>query len=567
MPAPPAAGRRRGPQARAQVDDERLVALDVDDEAGGVAAVAAVPITRARARPPHAVERDVHPLRRYPPRRSTFCAHGARRRCQRPGVRLPRRRARRRAPRPLPARLPRHGPHLAPPPARAGRRRLPRRGAVPAGLRPDVAGRRRALPGGRPGAATPTPCTRRSAAAATPSSIGHDWGALATYGAAAHQPERWRRVVTAAVPPTASIGMSLLTYAQLQKSWYMFFFQSPLAETALPLDDYAFIDGLWPDWSPGYDAAWDVARVKESIGDPERILAAIGYYRAMFDPSSRCPSSPTSRRRRCCRRRSPPCTCTAATTVHAAVAPSASPLDFLAEGSEVEVVDDAGHFLHLEQPDVVNRRILDFLDRLTRRLSGSRRTGSSGRRTTGRSPRPPGRPPPARPALGRRASRRPPASALRPHGPRAQGVEQPPPALAVRALEGALRRADGLGRQGSAPAAGALTTPGALAAPAGSARSRARGRAHGGAEVEHGLVARPRPPGGTSRSARAVAARTAERRARHGAGQHPHAVGVDGGHVVAEGEGEHGPGRVGPDARQRPQGRVVVGTARRGRPP
>ena len=26
------------------------------------------------------------------------------------------------------------------------------------------------------------------------------------------------------------------------------------------------------DWSPGYDGAWDVARVKESIGDPERIV-------------------------------------------------------------------------------------------------------------------------------------------------------------------------------------------------------------------------------------------------------------------------------------------------------
>jgi pimeloyl-ACP methyl ester carboxylesterase len=38
-----------------------------------------------------------------------------------------------------------------------------------------------------------------------------------------------------------------------------------------------------------------------------------------------------------------------------------SPLDFMAEGSEIEVVDDAGHFLHLERPDVVNRRIVDFV--------------------------------------------------------------------------------------------------------------------------------------------------------------------------------------------------------------
>ncbi len=32
-----------------------------------------------------------------------------------------------------------------------------------------------------------------------------------------------------------------------------------------------------------------------------------------------------------------------------------------AEGSRVEIVADAGHFLQLEQPAVVNRLILDFL--------------------------------------------------------------------------------------------------------------------------------------------------------------------------------------------------------------
>jgi pimeloyl-ACP methyl ester carboxylesterase len=38
-----------------------------------------------------------------------------------------------------------------------------------------------------------------------------------------------------------------------------------------------------------------------------------------------------------------------------------SPLDFLAEGSEMEIVDGTGHFLHVEQPELVNRRILKFL--------------------------------------------------------------------------------------------------------------------------------------------------------------------------------------------------------------
>jgi pimeloyl-ACP methyl ester carboxylesterase len=191
--------------------------------------------------------------------------------------------------------------------------------------------------------------------------IGHDWGALATYGAVAHQPDRWRRAVTAAVPPTASIGMSLFTYAQLQKSWYMFFFLSPTAEIALPLDDYTFIDHLWRDWSPGYDGTWDAARVKESIGDPEHIVAAIGYYRAMWDPALQAPElgdeqaaalMPTPKPTLYLHGRDDNCML---------LSSIGSPLDFLAEGSELEIVDDTGHFLHVEQPEVVNRRIVRFL--------------------------------------------------------------------------------------------------------------------------------------------------------------------------------------------------------------
>ena len=191
--------------------------------------------------------------------------------------------------------------------------------------------------------------------------IGHDWGALTTYAAVAHQPDRWRRAVTAAVPPTAAIGMSLFTYAQLQRSWYMFFFLSPMAEIALPLDDYAFIDGLWADWSPGYEASFDVARVKESIGNPEHMAAAIGYYRAMLDPGPADPEladeqnaawAPTPKPTLYLHGRDDGCML---------LSSIGNPLDFMAEGSQVVVIEDAGHFMHVEQPDVVNRHIVEFL--------------------------------------------------------------------------------------------------------------------------------------------------------------------------------------------------------------
>jgi pimeloyl-ACP methyl ester carboxylesterase len=191
--------------------------------------------------------------------------------------------------------------------------------------------------------------------------LGHDWGALAAYGAAAHQPDRWRRLVTAAVAPPAAMAAGLLTYDQLRRSWYIYFFQSPLAEHAVGADGHAFIDRLWADWSPAYDGAEDAARVKESIGDAAHLGAALGYYRALFagppdDPetaaalaaSSSVPPQPTLY----LHGRDDGCM---------GIDAMGPVTDFLAPGSRMVVVDGAGHFAHLEQPDLVGDTVVAFL--------------------------------------------------------------------------------------------------------------------------------------------------------------------------------------------------------------
>lgn len=114
--------------------------------------------------------------------------------------------------------------------------------------------------------------------------IGHDWGAFATYGAANAAPQRWRRVVALSVPPISVMTTAFFDYEQLKRSFYIFVFQTPLAEAAL---NRAFVEGLWRDWSPddGRDRSQDVDRVMECLAAPENVSAAIGYYRAMLDPS------------------------------------------------------------------------------------------------------------------------------------------------------------------------------------------------------------------------------------------------------------------------------------------
>jgi pimeloyl-ACP methyl ester carboxylesterase len=191
--------------------------------------------------------------------------------------------------------------------------------------------------------------------------IGHDWGATAAYSAAAHEPKRWRRVVTMAVPPISAVASTFFDYDQLKRSFYVFVFQTPLAETAVSLDGHRFIDRLWADWSPGYDASFDVSKVKESIGEPSNLEAAIGYYRAMFDPSLHDPRYADAQ----AASSSPPPQPTL--YLHGgndgcfAVEGVGDVLPYLSEGSVQETIPAAGHFLHLEQPEMVNERVLRFI--------------------------------------------------------------------------------------------------------------------------------------------------------------------------------------------------------------
>src|SRR5437763_9027559 len=71
--------------------------------------------------------------------------------------------------------------------------------------------------------------------------IGHDWGAEAAYGAAAHAPDRWRRLVTLAVPPAALDEVLFSDYEQLKRFFYLFMFRdlAGYAETAVARDDLA----------------------------------------------------------------------------------------------------------------------------------------------------------------------------------------------------------------------------------------------------------------------------------------------------------------------------------------
>lgn len=191
--------------------------------------------------------------------------------------------------------------------------------------------------------------------------IGHDWGAITTYGAAAIAPERWRRAVTLAVPPMPVAAASFFDYGQLKRSFYVFLFQTALAEGVVAMNDLDFIARLWADWSPGYDGAEDVARVKDALRAPENLASAIGYYRAMLSntnhlerysaeqaASSSVPPQPTLYLHG-----------STDGALGADVVRTAG--DLFTGDSRFVLVEGVGHFLHLEKPDEVNALILDWV--------------------------------------------------------------------------------------------------------------------------------------------------------------------------------------------------------------
>ncbi len=112
--------------------------------------------------------------------------------------------------------------------------------------------------------------------------VGHDWGAVIAYAAAALRPDRVRAIVTVSVPHLRRFLLRP-SRAQLAASHYIFKFQLPVwPERRIREDDFAWLVNLARSWSPGWipDDSYLVP-MKANYAEPERLKAALGYYRAL----------------------------------------------------------------------------------------------------------------------------------------------------------------------------------------------------------------------------------------------------------------------------------------------
>lgn len=190
--------------------------------------------------------------------------------------------------------------------------------------------------------------------------VGHDWGAITAHALGAHERSPYARIVALAVPPLRAMDQRSprLLARQARHSWYIAFHQVPVLPERL-LDRE--VRRLWRDWSPGYDAREDLPLVLEALRHPANRSAAVGYYRALRPPWRVPPAYADFTRTWDGVPRVP--TLYLHGTDDGCLEPAFA--DGLAArlppGSRVETVADAGHFLQVEQPAVVNRLVEDFL--------------------------------------------------------------------------------------------------------------------------------------------------------------------------------------------------------------
>jgi pimeloyl-ACP methyl ester carboxylesterase len=186
--------------------------------------------------------------------------------------------------------------------------------------------------------------------------VGHDWGGVLAWKLAISRPERVDRLIVLNAPHPAAFRRELRRAEQLRRSWYVFFFQLPwLPEWTIRAGNFALLEKVFRNdpVHPGAYTPEDVERYKRALGKPGALTAALNWYRAamrfpgLASHDTRPVAAPTlliwGERDRALGLR-------------------------LTEGLQrwvprlrVERLPDASHWVQNDDPESVNRLMLEFL--------------------------------------------------------------------------------------------------------------------------------------------------------------------------------------------------------------
>lgn len=124
--------------------------------------------------------------------------------------------------------------------------------------------------------------------------VGHDWGASVSWWTALKYPERIKRLVIMNVPHPKVMNRNMLTNPkQMQRSWYIFFFQLPNAPEKLGSDN----NFEWPvsvlagSSRPGTFKPEELEEYRKAFAQPGAFSSMVNWYRATLQCRNEPPAS------------------------------------------------------------------------------------------------------------------------------------------------------------------------------------------------------------------------------------------------------------------------------------
>lgn len=181
--------------------------------------------------------------------------------------------------------------------------------------------------------------------------IGHDWGGAVAWFMAATRPEYVEKLVTINIPHPRAMKEVILRYPpQVAKSLYILFFQLPNLPEKLMLNNLEYMkQGIASTAKPGAFSEEDLGHYEQAWSQPGALTAMLNWYRAIWRAGS------------------------AEKKIQLPVRmiwglgdafldkkTAKASLEYC-ENGELIFVDEATHWVHHEQPQIVNRLIHTFL--------------------------------------------------------------------------------------------------------------------------------------------------------------------------------------------------------------